>query len=185
MKSLDQIRSGCGDGICDRDARDGQELGGLLDQNKDACFSDDPTNARASTANADFFVGAAPVYPGGTMFSTRPTARLPDRRARSVLSSPSVAWLPACPVTTLMRTMSFTVVWHFRINGQRRLRHYGHRSDYVEHLSPDHRRLDAIPAFVPSHGSATVINLTYRIQPHAGSAPITAPQVTAADGHDH
>ncbi|MGA8570686.1 MAG: hypothetical protein WB580_23070 [Candidatus Binataceae bacterium] len=89
-----------------------------LDQNKDARFSDEKTPALTGTP--DFFVGAAPVYPGGANVSSA-TDCTPATVGRAAVGTffafgGLVAGLPQSISPNANDV--FYVVWHFRINGR-------------------------------------------------------------------
>jgi hypothetical protein len=143
-----------------------------LDQNKDA---------RGSTENAAgtpfFFVGAAPVYPGGTDVSTAtdcsPTTIGATQVGTFFAFGGLVAGLPQS--STADANDAFLVIWHFRITGKGAFDTTG-----PVRTSPTYSQTligSTNPGLVPTHGAAKVTNLTTGTA-STGPAPLVAFKIT-------
>ena len=150
-----------------------------LDQNKDARFSDEKTPA--VTGTPDFFVGAAPVYPGGANVSTA-TDCTPATVGRAAVGTffafgGLVAGLPVS--ITANANDVFYVVWHFRINGKGAFDTTGivrSSSTYSQTITGSTN-----PGLVPTHGFATITNLPTGTA-STGTAPLAAFKITTPEG---
>lgn len=146
-----------------------------IDQNKDARFSDEKTPP--VTGTPDFFVGAAPVYPGGANVSSA-TDCTPATVGRAAVGTffafgGLVAGLPQSISPNANDV--FYVVWHFRINGRGAFDTTGivrSSSTYSQTITGSTN-----PGLVPTHGSATITNLTTGTA-STGPAPLAAFKIT-------
>lgn len=153
-----------------------------IDQNKDARFSDEKTPALTGTP--DFFVGAAPVYPGGANVSSVTNCAQSGTGGvgRSAVGTffafgGLVAGLPQS--ITPNANDVFYVVWHFRINGRGAFDTTGivrSSSTYSQTITGSTN-----PGLVPTHGFATITNLTTGTA-STGPAPLAAFKITTPEG---
>jgi hypothetical protein len=134
-----------------------------LDQSKDARFSTEATVPvpPATTGTPFFFVGAGPVYGGGTDVSNA-TACTPAGVNRPAAIGTFYAFgglVAGLPQSITADTNDqFYVVWHFRINGAGAFDTTGivrATSTYPQTITGSTN-----PGLVPTHGKATVTNLT-------------------------
>ncbi|MGA7763675.1 MAG: hypothetical protein WCA59_18160 [Candidatus Binataceae bacterium] len=133
-----------------------------VDQSKDVRTSSEATTPvpPATTGTPFFFVGAAPIYPGGTDVSsaTNCTSTTIDRTQVGTFFAFGglVAGLPVS--TTANPNDEFYVVWHFRINGKGAFDTTGPTRitrTYAQTITGSTN-----PGLVPTHGSAIVTNLS-------------------------
>jgi hypothetical protein len=124
-----------------------------LDTSKDARFL-------PATGTADFFVGAAPVYPAGTVTTTAiactPLALKATQVGTFFALGGLVAGLPQS--TTPSPSDGFLVIWHFRITGMGAFDTTG-----PTRTTPTYGQTitgSTNPGLVPTHGTALVTNLT-------------------------
>ena len=128
-----------------------------------------------------FFVGAAPVYPGGTDVSTA-TDCTPNTIGRTPVGTffafgGLVAGLPQS--STASPNDLFYVVWHFRIDGKGGFDTTGpvrSTSTYVQTITGSTN-----PGLVPTHGAAKVTNLGTGTA-STGPAPLAAFKITTPQG---
>jgi hypothetical protein len=135
-----------------------------LDQSKDARFSSEATTPvpPATTGTPFFFVGAAPVYPGGTDVSKATNCAQSGTGSvgRSTVGTffafgGLVAGLPLS--VTPDANDVFYVVWHFRINTKGSFDTTGvvrATTTYPQTITGSTN-----PGLVPTHGKALVTNL--------------------------
>jgi hypothetical protein len=150
-----------------------------VDQNKDARGSTETVSGAPV-----FFVGAAPVYPGGTDVST-----VTDCSPTTIGKTPVgtffafgglVAGLPQS--STASPSDVFYVVWHFRIDGKGGFDTTGpvrSTSTYVQTITGSTN-----PGLVPTHGAAKVTNLSTGTA-STGLLPLAAFKITTPQGMDH
>jgi hypothetical protein len=123
-----------------------------LDTSKDARFL-------PATGTADFFVGAAPVYPAGTVTTTATACTPLALKATQVGTFFALGGLVAgLPQSTPPNTNDgFFVIWHFRINGKGAFDTTG-----PTRTTPTYTQTitgSTNPGLVPNHGTAIVRNL--------------------------
>ena len=150
-----------------------------IDQNKDARTSDEKTPP--TTGAPDFFVAAAPVYPGSTDVSTAtdctPTGVGKAQVGTFFAFGGLVAGLPQS--TTADANDLFFVIWHFRIDGKGAFDTTGPvRSSPTYHQTITG---STNPGLVPTHGKARVTNLTTGTA-STGPAPLAAFKITTPEG---
>jgi hypothetical protein len=120
---------------------------------------DTTKDARFSTGNT-FFVGAAPIYPGSTDVSAAgdcSTATVGKATVGTFFAFGGlVAGLPAS--TPCNPNDEFYVVWHFRIDGKGAFDTSGPTQTATTY--PQTITGSTNPGLVPTHGKATVTNLS-------------------------
>ena len=153
-----------------------------IDENKDARFSSETTSVGTPpAATPNFFVGAAPVYPGGANVSTA-TDCTPGTVGRAAVGTFFAfgGLVEGLPVSiTANANDVFYVVWHFRINGKGAFDTSGvvrSSSTYSQTITGSTN-----PGLVPTHGFATITNLTTGTA-SAGPAPLAAFKITTPEG---
>jgi hypothetical protein len=146
-----------------------------LDQNKDARFSSETTPPTTGTPN--FFVGAAPIYPGSTNVSTATDCTPATVKATQVGTffafGGFVAGLPLS--TPASANDVFYVIWHFRITNKGAFDTTGivrATTTYTQTLTGSTN-----PGLVPTHGAATITTLTTG-KASAGAAALAAFKIT-------
>jgi hypothetical protein len=152
-----------------------------LDENKDARFSSETSMVGTPpAATPNFFVGAAPVYPGGTDVSS--VTNCATSGAGSVgkaavgtffASGGLVEGLPQSIIPS--PSDIFYVVWHFRINGKGSFDTTGivrSTSSYNQTITGSTN-----PGLVPTHGTAIITNLATGTA-STGPAPLAAFRIT-------
>jgi hypothetical protein len=131
-----------------------------IDQSKDVRTSTE-TNVVGAATLPRFFVGAAPVYPAGTVTTTA-TACTPAALGNATQVGTFfavgglVAGLPQS--TTPSPSDGFLVLWHFRITGKGAFDTTG-----PTRTTPTYGQTiigSTNPGLVPTHGTALVTNLT-------------------------
>ena len=149
-----------------------------LDENKDARFSTETSIVGTPPApTPNFFVGAAPVYPGNADVATA-TDCTPATVGKTAVgtffaSGGLVEGLPQS--ITANPSDVFYVVWHFRITGKGAFDTTGivrSSSTYNQAITGSTN-----PGLVPTHGTATITNLTTGTA-SAGAAPLAAFRIT-------
>jgi hypothetical protein len=130
-----------------------------LNQSKDARFSTE-TSVVGTATLPNFFVGAAPIYPGNTVTTTA-TACTPAAlgNATQVGTFFALGGLVAgLPQSTPPNTNDgFLVIWHFRINGKGAFDTTGPTRTTLTY--PQTITGSTNPGLVPNHGTAIVRNL--------------------------
>jgi hypothetical protein len=133
-----------------------------VDQSKDARFSSETSLVGTPpAATPNFFVGAGAVYGGGTDVSTATLCTPAGVNRPAAIGTffafgGLVAGLPQS--ITADASDLFYVVWHFRINGAGAFDTTGivrATSTYLQTITGSTN-----PGLVPTHGKATVTNLT-------------------------
>ena len=130
-----------------------------VDENKDARFSTETTPTTPPTPN--FFVAAAPIYPGNTVTSTSTTDCSPATVGATQVGTfftigGFVNGLPGSGTANM--TDLFLVLWHFRITGRGAFDTTGpvrSTATYGQTIIGSTN-----PGLVPTHGTATVTAMT-------------------------
>lgn len=145
-----------------------------VDTTKDARFS-----TEATAGNNLFFAAAAPIYPGNTVTTTATDCTPATLKATQVGTfftiGGGINGLPQSTPPDL--TDLFFVLWHFRITGRGAFDTTGPVRSSAKY--PQTIIGSSNPGLVPTHGNATVTNLT------TGAATILAFKITTPQGSSH
>jgi hypothetical protein len=147
-----------------------------VDENKDARFSTESTPTTPPTPN--FFVAAAPVYPGNTVTSTATTDCSPTTvKATQVGTFFTIGgFVNGLPGSGTASTADlFLVLWHFRITGKGAFDTTGpvrSTATYGQTIIGSTN-----PGLVPTHGTATVTAMATGTAT-TGALPLLAFKIT-------
>lgn len=146
-----------------------------VDTTKDARFSTENT---AGTGN--FFVAAAPIYPGKTDPSTATDCTPTTLGAAQVGTFFTLGGLVAGLPQSTPPDMSdgFYVIWHFRIDGKGAFDTTGPTRTTATY--PQTIIGSTNPGLVPAHGRARVTNLT-----NGTAGTVLTFKITTPEGMDH
>jgi len=147
-----------------------------VDENKDARFSTETTPTTPPTPN--FFVAAAPIYPGNTVTSTSTTDCTPATVGATQVGTfftigGFVNGLPGSGTANMSDL--FLVLWHFRITGRGAFDTTGpvrSTATYGQTIIGSTN-----PGLVPTHGIALITGMTTGTAT-TGSLPLLAFKIT-------